>query len=143
MKRDDARILQEVQKNTGMAMKAIDYISSKIYDDNLSIQVAKEAIKYSELYNKATEALIKERVPSYKSSGFKDLMLKSAINSNTLFNTSTGHIAELMIQGSNRGLTDMWKAINHHENAGNVSMEIAKELMDFEEKNIEYLKQYL
>ena len=67
MKRDDARILQEVQKNTGMAMKAIDYISSKIYDDNLSIQVAKEAIKYSELYNKATEALIKERVPSYKS----------------------------------------------------------------------------
>lgn len=143
MKRDDARILQEVQKNTGMARKAIDYISSKIYDDNLSIQVAKEAIKYSELYNKATEALIKERVPSYKSSGFKDLMLKSAINSNTLFNTSTGHIAELMIQGSNRGLTDMWKAINHHENAGNISMEIAKELMDFEEKNIEYLKQYL
>ena len=143
MKRDDVRILQEVQKNTGMAMKAIDYISSKIYDDNLSIQVAKEAIKYSELYNKATEALIKERVPSYKSSGFKDLMLKSAINSNTLFNTSTGHIAELMIQGSNRGLTDMWKAINHHENAGNISMEIAKELMDFEEKNIEYLKQYL
>ena len=143
MKRDDARILQEVQKNTGMAMKAIDYISSKIYDDNLSIQVAKEAIKYSELYNKATEALIKERVPSYKSNGFKDLMLKSAINSNTLFNTSTGHIAELMIQGSNRGLTDMWKAINHHENAGNISMEIAKELMDFEEKNIEYLKQYL
>ncbi len=143
MKRDDARILQEVQKNTGMAMKAIDYISSKIYDDNLSIQVAKEAVKYSEIYNKATETLIKERVPSYKSSGFKDLMLKSAINSNTLFNTSTGHIAELMIQGSNRGLTDMWKAINHHENAGNVSMEIAKELMDFEEKNIEYLKQYL
>ena len=37
----------------------------------------------------------------------------------------------------------MWKAINHHENAGNVSMEIAKELMDFEEKNIERLKQYL
>ena len=143
MKKDDQEILKEVQKNTGMAMKAIDYISSKIYDDNLSIQVAKEAIKYSELYNKATEALIKERVPSYKSSGFKDLMLKSAINSNTLFNTSTGHIAELMIQGSNRGLTDMWKAINHHENAGNISMEIAKELMDFEEKNIEYLKQYL
>ena len=48
-----------------------------------------------------------------------------------------------MIQGSNRGLTDMWKTINHHENAGSVSMEIAKELMDFEEKNIERLKKYL
>ena len=49
----------------------------------------------------------------------------------------------LMIQGSNRGLTSMWKAINHNERAGSVSMEIARELMDFEEKNIEKLKQYL
>lgn len=143
MKRDDARILQEVQKNAGMAMKAIDYISDKIYDDDLAMQVARETIRYSEIYNKATEKLIKEKAPLYKSSGFKDLMLRSAIGTNTLFNTSTGHIAELMIQGSNRGLTDMWKAVNHHENAGNTSMEIAKELMDFEEKNIEYLKQYL
>ena len=143
MKRDDIRVLQEVQKNAGMAVKAIDRISRKIYDDDLSMQVARESMKYSEIYNKATERLIEGRAPSYKDSGFSDLMLKSAIDTNTLFNTSTGHIAELMIQGSNRGLTDMWKAINHHENAGKVSMEIAKELMDFEEKNIERLKQYL
>lgn len=143
MKRDDIRVLQEVQKNAGMAVKAIDRISRKIYDDDFSMQVARESMKYSEIYNKATERLIEGRAPSYKDSGFSDLMLKSAIDTNTLFNTSTGHIAELMIQGSNRGLTDMWKAINHHENAGKVSMEIAKELMDFEEKNIERLKQYL
>lgn len=143
MKRDDIRVLQKVQKNAGMAVKAIDRISRKIYDDDLSMQVARESMKYSEIYNKATERLIEGRAPSYKDSGFSDLMLKSAIDTNTLFNTSTGHIAELMIQGSNRGLTDMWKAINHHENAGKVSMEIAKELMDFEEKNIERLKQYL
>ena len=37
----------------------------------------------------------------------------------------------------------MWKIINHHENTGHQSMEIAKELMDFEEKNIEILKKYL
>ena len=42
-----------------------------------------------------------------------------------------------------RQITDMWKTINHNENAGNVSLEIAKELMDFEEKNIERLKKYL
>jgi ribosome-associated toxin RatA of RatAB toxin-antitoxin module len=70
-------------------------------------------------------------------------MLKGAIATNTAFNNSTGHIAEMMIQGSNRGLTDMWKIINHHENAGDVSMEVAKELMDFEERNIERLKKYL
>lgn len=143
MRSDDVKVLQEVQKNTKMAMKAIDAISEKIYDDNLATQVARESMKYSDLYNKATDRLLEGKAAPYRESGFQDMMLKNGVRANTVFNTSTSHIAELMIQGSNRGLTSMWKAINHNENAGNISMEIAKELMDFEEKNIERLKPYL
>ncbi len=143
MRLDDVRVLQEVQKNTKMAMKAIDTISEKIYDDGLSVQAARESMKYAELYNRATDRLLEGRAASFRESGFQDIMLRGGVRANTMLNTSTSHIAELMIQGSNRGLTSMWKTINHHENAGNVSMEIARELMDFEEKNIEMLKQYL
>ncbi len=100
-------------------------------------------MKYADIYNKATDRLLDGKAASYKESGFQDIMLKNGVRANTMFNTSTSHIAELMIQGSNRGLTSMWKAINHNERAGSVSMEIARELMDFEEKNIEKLKQYL
>ena len=143
MKSDDVKVLQEVQRNTKMAMKAIDTISESIYDDELSIQVARESMKYGDIYNKATDRLLEGKAASYKETGFQDMILKGGVKANTMFNTSTSHIAELLIQGSNRGLTSMWKAINHHENAGNVSMEVAKELMDFEEKNIERLKKYL
>lgn len=143
MKSDDVKVLQGIQKNADMAMKAIYAINRSVYDDNLAMQLSRQGMKYSDIYNKATDRLIKEKAKSYQSSGFQDIMLKGAIAGNTAFNSSTGHIAELMIQGSNRGLTDMWKTINHHENAGAVSMEIAKELMDFEEKNIESLKKYL
>lgn len=143
MKGDDVGILQEVQKNTKMAMKAIDALSGKIYDDGLSIQMARESMKYAEIYNKATERLLDGKAASYRDNGFQDMMLKGSVSANTMLNTSTSHIAEMLIQGSNRGLTSMWKSINHHEKAGDVSMEIAKELMDFEEKNIERLKHYL
>lgn len=143
MKSDDVKVLQEVQKNAKMAIKAIDTISEKIYDDNLSMQVTRESMKYSDIYNKAADRLLKGKAAPYKESGFQDMMLKNGVRVNTMFNTSTSHIAELLIQGSNRGLTSMWKAINHNEDAGNISMEVAKELMDFEEKNIERLKQYL
>lgn len=143
MKSDDVRILQEVQKNAKMAMKAIEAISEKIYDDDLSMQVTRESMKYSDLYNKATDRLLEGKAATYKESGFQDMMLKNGVWANTMFNTSTSHIAELLIQGSNRGLTSMWKAINHNENAANISMEVARELMDFEEKNIERLKHYL
>lgn len=143
VRQDDIRILQEVQHNAKMAMKAIDAVSEKIYDDDLAMQVTRESMKYSELYNKATDRLLEGRAPSYKETAFQDMMVKNAIRGNTLFNTSTSHIAEMLIQNSNRGLTGMWKAMNHHENAGKYSVEVAKELMDFEEKNIERLKQYL
>lgn len=143
LRNDDVKILQEVQRNTGMAMKALDAISPKIYDDDLSMQVARETMKYSEIYNAATDKLLSGGAASYRSTGFEDVMLKGSVRANTMLNPSTSHIAELLIQGSNRGLTSMWKAINHHEKAGDPSMEMAKELMDFEEKNIERLKHYL
>ena len=61
----------------------------------------------------------------------------------TMLNVSTSHLAELMIQGSNRGLTNMYKAVKHNTLAQEKSVELAKELMDFEEKTIEEMKQYL
>ncbi len=61
----------------------------------------------------------------------------------TLADCSTGKLAEVVIQNSSRGLTGMWKSINHHQNYGNMSMEIAKEFMTFEEKTIARLKKFL
>ena len=70
-------------------------------------------------------------------------MLKAGIHYNTMLNTSTGHIAEMMIQGSNSGILEMNKVLNHNEEAGDKPTALAKQLIDFEEKNIERLKKYL
>lgn len=143
MKKDDQEILKEVQKNTIMAMNAIDTISEKIRDDELLHELSKERLLYSVIQNKATDRLQSERAEGYHASTMQDLMLKSSIQMNTFTNCSTSKIAELMIQGSNRGITNMWKSINHHQNSGNTSMEVAKELVAFEEKSINSLKKFL
>lgn len=143
MKKDDQEILKEVQKNTGMALKAIDTISEKVKDDALSMELSKERLLYSVIQNKATDRLQREKADSYHKSAMEDIMLEGGIHMNTLTNCSTGKIAEMMIQGSNRGLTSMWKSINHHQDSGAASMEVAKELMDFEEKCINRLKEFL
>lgn len=143
MKSDDKNVLREVQKNTQMAMQAIDSISSKIYDDTLAAQVTKDSMRYWEIYNRATNELLQGKAECYKETGYQEMMLRGAVKVNTMLNSSTSHVAELLIQGTNRGLTDMWKIMNRCENAGDRSVEIAKELMDFEEKSIEKLKEYL
>ncbi len=143
MKKDDHEILKEVQKNAGMAVKAIETISEKVYDEEMKYELAKENMVYSGIYHKAGERLLQNKAEGYRSTVMEDMMLKGAIQMNTMMNCSTSKIAELMIQGSNRGITSMWKSMNHHEDATGISMEVARELMDFEEKSIERLKKYL
>lgn len=143
MKKDDQEILREVQKNSGMAINAIDTISEKVCNDELLQELSRERLLYSMIQNKATDKLQSEHVEVYHSSAIQELMLKGGIQMNTFTNCSTSKIAELMIQGSNRGLTSMWKSMNHNQNSGNVSLEVAKELMAFEEKSINRLKAFL
>lgn len=143
MKKDDQEILRDVQKNTDMAIHAIDTISEKVHDQELRQELSRERLLYSVIQNKATDRLQGGRADGYHGSTIQEMMLKGGIQINTLTNCSTSKIAELMIQGSSRGITNMWKSINHHQNSGNTSMEIARELVDFEQKSIETLKKYL
>lgn len=143
MKKDDQEILKEVQKNSGMAINAIDTISEKVHNDELLQELSRERLLYSMIQNKATDKLQSEHSDGYHSSVIEDMMLKGGIQINTFTNCSTSKIAELMIQGSNRGLMSMWKSMNHHQNSGNTSLEVAKELMAFEEKSINRLKEFL
>ena len=72
MRADDVRVLQGIQKNTDMAVKAIRAISPKVYDDDLAVQIAREGMKYSEIYHKATDKLLEHKAKSYQSTGFQD-----------------------------------------------------------------------
>ncbi len=143
MKPEEIFIYRDIQKNTEMAIKAIDTLSDKVYEDDFALQISRQSLKYSDIRSRAMDKLLAARAEPVHTNYMADFMLKSAIHMNTLLNTSTSHLAELMIQGSNRGITDMCKSLNHNATGDSLAMELAKELMDFEEKNIEVMKRYL
>lgn len=143
MKHDDAKILQEVQRNTQLGMTAIDTILDKIEDDDFSLQLSKQSLHYSEIHNKALDRILKNEGDVYRGSQIADMMLKGSIHANTALDVSKGHLAEMMIQNSNRGITSMWKAMKHNQLATDEAVEIAQELVDFERENIARMKEYL
>ena len=108
MKKDDQEILKEVQKNSSMAINAINTIAEKVHDNELQQELSKQKLWYSVIQNKATDRLQNERAEGYHASAVQDLMLKGGIQMNTFTNCSTSKIAELMIQGSNRGILKRW-----------------------------------
>lgn len=143
MKHDDEMILKEIQKNTQMGMTAIDTILDKIGNDDFSMILSRQSLHYAQLHNRALDRILREDGEGYRPNQFEDMVLKGSIHMNTAFNISKEHLAEMMIQGSNRGITSMWKSLKHNGMADNDTVELAKELMDFEGKSIERMKEYL
>ena len=143
MTSQEVAIYREIQKNTEMAMKAIDTISDKVYDDSLAMQLSRQSLKYSEIHNAASKQLAEGKAEYYRSGALADAMLKTGIHYNTMLNTSTGHIAELMIKGSTNGIIEMEKVLRRNEQADGKPVTLAKQLIEFEEDTVERLKQYL
>ena len=140
MKHDDAKILKEIQRNTEMG---IETILDKIEDDEFSLELSRQSLRYAQIHNKALDQILEQEGEVYHGSQIADLMLKGSIHANTALNISREHLAEMMIQGSNRGITSMWKSMKHNRLATDAAVELAQELVDFEEKNIERMKEYL
>ena len=102
-----------------------------------------ESFKYGELHDRAKAQLLAAKQMPEPENKVAKAMLSVSINGSTLLNTTTGHLADLMIKGSNMGLSSLWRALNRNGQAGEQSMELARELMDFEENNIKELRKYL
>lgn len=143
MKEQDKHILQEIQKNTQMAVDSIEEVIDKIEEKEFLDMVRSMGEKYNGFERKALCQMGREGIPLYHRNPMEKVMLKSGIMMNTMLDISTSHIAEMIIQGNNRGITDLYKVLNHNPKATFGTMELAKELMDFEEETIEDFKKYL
>lgn len=143
MRNQDQVILREIQKNTHMGMEAIDALMPRITEESFARELAKQSMMYGEYYENATNKLAKEEKRLYKDVTGKNMMLRGGIWMKTFGNHSTSHMAEMVIQGANRGITDMYKVLNRNRHATEDIQNIAKELMDMEEKSIGRLKEFL
>ena len=127
-----------------MAIKALEAIEDKIYDDRLAEMVADQELRYAKIRDRAVQTLVEGKAQKYHGNAMEDMMLKFGIGYNTLFNTSTSHIAEMIIKGSNNGILEMEKVLAHNgDMAGRSCVELAGELLTMENNNVRALKDYL
>lgn len=143
MKTQEINLFREIQRSTEQAITTLDTIAGKVFDDQLAMLVSRQSMKYSELRNEALDQLLTARAEPYHGTQWEDIARKAGIHYNTLLNTSTSRIAELMINGSHQGIVKMRRALNHNEDARGKAVTLAKELIDVEMKNVEQLTQYL
>lgn len=143
MKTQEVAIYREIQRNAETAIKALDTLSDKVYDKDLALQISRQSLEYANLRGKAMQALLDAKAEPYRANQLTDMVQKTGLHYNTLLNTSTGHIAELMIKERNNGVLELEKVLKHNTDAGEEPRSLAKELLEFDKSSISTLKSYL
>ena len=139
----DLALLNEAYRNTKMGLEAINTVISKVYDEDLALDLNRQAVRFMSLEDKVTDKIREASRRPAAASPVGKAVRWTSIQANTLLNTSAEHVAELMIKGNAKGITDLMKAVKANRGARKEYCELAEEIMDFEEKNIERLKSYL
>ena len=139
---EEINVLKETRKNASMAVNAIDALLGKIYNQEFAYELTAERNRFRDFERKAEAGLWEHGLVS-KDSGVQRAMLWGAIQANTLMNISTNHVADMMIQGNARGITELMKTKHNNKASGSFANELAEELIDFVEENIERLKRFL
>ena len=139
----DLALLNEAYRNTKMGLEAINTVISKVYDEDLALDLNRQAVRFMSLEDKVTDKIREASRRPEAASPVGKAVRWTSIQANTLLNTSTEHVADLMIQGNAKGITDLMKAVKANRGARKEYCELAEEIMDFVENNIERLKSYL
>lgn len=137
--------LSQIYKNVKMGADSIINLLPSVKDDSLRSMMTMQLDGYEKYAARAAKALEERGMVAKEENIFTRVSARMGMAINTMIDSTTGHIAEMMIQGSNMGITDMTKLLNEHAAGGSCvdAVRLAREVVAFEEHNLEMLKRYL
>lgn len=137
--------LDQIYKNAKMGADSIINLLPRVKDDGMRSIMTVQLDGYEKYAARASAALAQRGIEAKEENIFTRLSARMGMAMNTMIDSTTSHIAEIMIEGSNMGITDMTKLLNDHVPRGESreAVQLAREVMAFEEHNLEMLKRYL
>ena len=135
----------EIYKNTKMGADSIINLLPKVKNDGMRSAMTMQLDGYERYAARAQKELEARGVEAKEENVMTRLSARFGMAFNTMLDSTTSHIAEMMIEGSNMGITDMTKLLNNFEvcNGDSEAVRLAREVVRFEEHTLEMLKPYL
>ena len=140
---NEVNVLDELNKGSCMGMDAIHFILEKVKDEALRTELNRQYEKYKKISDEICELYpeYSDKKP-HETNAMNKVMTWYGINMKTLTDDSTSKIAELLVQGTNMGIIEGRKLLNHKETDPNVTR-LTEEYVRVQEEAIEKLKQFL
>lgn len=137
------KIYKEIVRNTAMGAQSIDNIFSYIECDKLKNLVLSQKEVMEDFYDKAKAELGASELEDAETHPIQRAMLKAGVKMNAGFDNSNSHLASMLIDGYNMGITSVQKCINELNRDGVEVPALAHDLMKTYDKNIKALREFL
>ncbi len=143
MKNKNLKFLNSLYQNTSMGISTLSKIIPKAKDLKLKGELQAQLNNYHDQSEQIRKEIYAQNSEPKDISAFTKTFADSSIAMSTLTNRSTSHIAEMMIQGTNMGVIDINKQINHTPLLDENIRKQAQDILTSEQQYIDNLKCYL
>ena len=143
--KNEINVLDELNKGACMGMDAIHYILDKVEDEKLKKELDRQYREYKEISEEINQIYPEyndKKEEPHKTNAMNKAMTWYGIEMKTMLDDSTSKIAELLLQGTNMGIIEGRKLLNHKDTNEKVN-ELASKYVSMQEKAVERLKEFL
>ena len=144
-KNNDADLLQAIYSNVKMGSESIINLLPKIKDDDMKMFMTSQLDQYEKYAQDVKNQLVTQGIEPKEPNAVSKLGAKIGMEMKSLQDSTTSHMAEMMVQGSTMDVTDLLQKVSAYDNYPECknSVSLAKEIVAFEERNIEKMKEFL
>lgn len=139
----NAELLNFVFQNSQMGVETLEQLMEIAEEQSLKEYLKKEYDGYRSIHEEARELLHDNGMDEKGLNAFEKIRTYLMINMKTMTDQTSSNIAEMLIIGSNMGITDAIKKLREYQGADKKILHLMERLKKFEEDNVEKLKEFL
>ena len=140
-----SELIQAVYKNVKMAGDSILNLMPHVKDEKLKSDMTVQLSAFEAFASRAAKLLADEGVKPETEGALTKLSAKWGTLMNTMRDSTTSHLAEMMIEGATMGANEMLRELRETENSNTSesALRLARDVCAFEEKIVKEMKSYL
>ncbi len=143
---ENVELLNYIYQDSEMGISSLTTLIRKLNDkDNKIKKIIEAELKGYENFKKDSEKMLKKYKADAIETGFMaKAMSKMKLNMDIMKDNSDAKVADILTRGFTMGTIDMNKKIEEYkDDADKEILKLAKRFLDFQNENIELLKEYL
>lgn len=140
-----AELASLIYKNMKMGSDSTINLLPKVDDERMKSHMTHVLDGYEKYSSEAKRVLESEGIPPKEEGPMAKISAKMGIGMKTMTDSTSSHIAELLMEGSVMGICETTRALHNYENTDcrPETLQLARDIITFEESNFNEARSFL